>query len=183
MTAHVALLRGINVAGHKMVAMADLRDLLTDLGFADVRSLLQSGNLVFRSRGRSCAEMERLLEVEAEKRLALRADFMVRTTREWEELVARNPFRDEAERDPGHLLAMLLKDAPGEERVEALRGAIVGRETVRVEGRRAYLVYPDGVGRSRLTGALIERQLGTRGTARNWNTVLKLQAAVAELQP
>ena len=63
--------------------------------------------------------------------------------------------------------------------VAALQKAIVGREVVRAKGRCAYIVYPDGIGRSKLTGALIEKKLGTRGTARNWNTVLKLRNLVA----
>jgi len=72
MTIHVALLKGINVGGRKQVAMADLRDLCTRLGFHDVRSLLQSGNLVFRSDTRKGAQLERLLEAEAHERLGLR---------------------------------------------------------------------------------------------------------------
>src|SRR5881628_15465 len=178
MTIHIALLRGINVGGHKMVAMSDLRDLLTQLGFMDARSLLQSGNLIFRSDARVGVNLERLLEAEAEKRLDLRTDFVVRTAEEWKAIVARNPFRDEAERDPAHLLVMFLKDAPDVKNVEALQAAITGPEIVRAHGRQAYIVYPSGIGRSRLTSALIEKKLATRGTGRNWNTVLKLGALV-----
>lgn len=175
MTTHVALLRGINVGGHKMVAMADLRDLLTRLGFADARSLLQSGNLVFRSEKRTAAQLERFLEAEVEKRLGLRTEFFVRTAPEWAAIVAGNPFREEAERDPGHFLVLFLKHAPDARNVKALQAAITGPELVRAEGRQAYVVYPDGIGRSRLTSTLIEKHMG-RGTGRNWNTVLKLAA-------
>ena len=98
-------LRAINLAGHKPVAMADLRELLTKLGFTDVRSALQSGNLVFRSKARSTSQVERLLESNAEKRLALQTDFFVRTAEQWKEVIANNPFRQEAERDPSHLVA------------------------------------------------------------------------------
>src|SRR6266581_983263 len=176
MTIHIALLRGINVGGHKRVAMSDLRDLLTQLGFMDARSLLQSGNLVFRSNARTGVNLERLLE--AEKRLGLRTDFLVRSAEEWKAVVARNPFPDEAERDPAHLLVVFLKDAPDGKNVEALQAAITGPEIVRAVGRQAYIVYPSGIGRSRLTSTLIEKKLATRGTGRNWNTVLKLGALV-----
>lgn len=175
MTVHVALLRGVNVGGHNPVAMADLRDLCARLEFHDVRSLLQSGNLVFRTDARRGPALERLLEADVEKRLGLKTTFFVRTAEEWRAVVARNPFREEARRDPSHLLVMFLKDALAMGAVEALRAAITGREVVRAAGREAYIVYPDGVGRSRLTGSLIERKLGTCGTARNWNTVLKLR--------
>jgi uncharacterized protein (DUF1697 family) len=174
----IALLRGINVGGNTKVAMADLRELLTDLGFAEPRSLLQSGNLVFGSEGKMPAQLERLLEAEVAKRLGMQIDFFVRTPQEWKRIVSRNPFPAEAKRDPAHLVAMFLKDAPDAERLKALQAAITGRETVRADGRHAYIVYPDGIGRSRLTHSLIEKKLRTRGTARNWNTVLKLDAAV-----
>jgi uncharacterized protein (DUF1697 family) len=176
MTIHLALLRGINVGGHKQVPMAGLRDLLTQLGFGDVRSLLQSGNLVFGATGRTAAQLERLLEAQAEKRLGLQTDFFVRTAKEWEGVVAHNPFRKEAAGDPGHLVVMSLKNAPSATAVKALQEAITGPEVVAAAGKHLYIVYPDGIGRSRLTNALIDKQLGTRGTGRNWNTVLKLAA-------
>lgn len=178
-TAYVALLRGINVGGHKRVAMADLQDLVTGLGFAGARTLLQSGNVVFRGPARPAAQLERVLAAEAAKRLALETEFMVRTASEWEAVIARNPFRQEAKHDPGHLVVVFLKDAPRGAAVKALQAAITGREVVRADGKHAYVVYPDGIGRSRLTNALIERKLGTRGTARNWNTVLKVGALVS----
>lgn len=177
-TTHLALVRGINVGGHKMVAMADLRDLLTQLGFADPRSLLQSGNLVFRSSRRTSAQLERLLEAQAQKCLSLEADFFVRTADEWKKVVARNPFAAEAKRDPARLIVMFLKRAPELTKVEALQAAIAGPEIVRADGTELYIVYPDGMGRSRLTSSLIEKKLGTRGTGRNWNTILKLRDLV-----
>ena len=176
MPIHFALLRAINVGGHQPVAMADLRDLLARLGFADAQSLLQSGNLVFRSQTRAGAALERLLEAEAEKRLDLRTDFFVRTAAEWKTIVARNPFRHEAKRDPAHLVVMFLKRAPEVEQVTALEAAITGPESFRAVGREAYIIYPAGIGRSRLTSSLVEKTLGTRGTGRNWNTILKLGA-------
>ena len=179
MTVHIGLLRAVNLAGRNMVPMADLRKLLAGLGMQDVRSLLQSGNVVFRSAARSTAQLERLLENATAKRLGLETDFFVRTLREWRAVVAGNPFTEEARRDPGHLLVVCLKDAPEPDDVKALQRSITGREVFRAGGRHAYVVYPDGVGRSRLTNVRIEKALGTRGTGRNWNTVLKL-AALAE---
>lgn len=176
MTTYLALLRAVNLPAYKQVAMADLRELLTKLGFADARSALQSGNLVFRGRARSSARMERLLETEVEKRLAVQTDFFVRTAEEWGPVIAHNPFPEEAERDPGHLVVFFLKGEADAQDVATLQAAIKGREIVRAKGRQAYIVYPDGIGRSRLTSALIERKLGTRATGRNWNTVLKLRA-------
>jgi uncharacterized protein (DUF1697 family) len=156
--------------------MAELRELVTRLGFGGVQSLLQSGNLVFQSGGRAAAQLERLLEIEAKKRLRLQTDFFVRTGQEWRSVVARNPFPKEAERDPARLVVIFLKDAANAGKVKGLQAAIRGPEVVRAAGKQLYIVYPDGTGRSRLTNAIIEKTLGTRGTGRNWNTVLKLGA-------
>jgi uncharacterized protein (DUF1697 family) len=153
--------------------MTDLRAFLTQLGFEDVRSLLQSGNLVFQSRARTGAELERFLEAEAVKRFAIEIDFFVRTPEEWKSIIRQNPFRKEAELDPGHLLVLALKSPPSEEYGSALQEEIKGPELVHAKGKQLYAFYPDGVGRSRLTNAVIERKLG-RCTGRNWNTVLKL---------
>jgi len=173
---HIALLRGVNVGGKNMVAMSALRDMLTQLACGNARSLLQSGNLVFDSKTRTGAALEKFLETETEKRLGCRTLYHVRTVKEWEQVIARNPFPDEAERDPGHLIVLFLKDAPGPKAAETLQAAIKGPELVRTSGRHAYIVYPDGMGRSTLSSSLIERNLGKGGTARNWNTVLKLGA-------
>jgi len=176
MATYIGLLRAVNLAAHNKVAMSELRDLLTALGMQDVRSLLQSGNVVFRSAVRSTAHLERTLQSATKERLSVETDFFVRTAEEWGEMIADNPFPREAKSDPGHLVAMCLKEAPDRAAVTALQKAIAGREVVRAVGRQAYIVYPDGIGRSRLTMALIEKKLGTRGTGRNWNTVMKLGA-------
>jgi uncharacterized protein (DUF1697 family) len=175
-TTYVGLLRAVNLGAHNKVGMSELRQLLIELGMEDVRTLLQSGNVVFGSNVRTATDVERLLETGAAKRLGLDTDFFVRTPAEWEGIIAGNPFPAEARDDPSHLLVLFLKEAPAREAVTALQNAIVGREVVIARGRHAYVVYPDGIGRSRLTSALIDKKLGTRGTGRNWNTVLKLGA-------
>lgn len=171
----IALLRGVNLAGNRMVAMADLRALLTRLGFGDVQSVLQSGNLVFSLRGpaRSTATLEGLLEKEVEKAVGLKADFHVRTADEWKAVIDGNPFRAEAASDPSHLLVSFFKAPLVAANVKALQAAISGPERLRADGRHLYMVFPDGIGNSKAVG-LIDRKLAARGTARNWNTVMKL---------
>lgn len=176
MPAYIALLRAINVGGHKKVAMADLRGLVAALGFQDVQTLLQTGNIVFRGGTKTGAALERLLETEAAERLGLVTDFFVRSGKEWQGIIARNPFRHEAKRDPSHLVVQLLKGAPRAGNVKRLQDAIAGPEVVRALGRQLYVFCPAGIGRSRLTSKLMEDKLGMRATGRNWNTVLKLGA-------
>jgi uncharacterized protein (DUF1697 family) len=180
MTTYIALLRGINVGDHKKIAMADLRELLTRMGLEDPRSLLQSGNLVFRSKAMDTSKLEQLLEAGTKKKLSFETHFFVRSAQEWQSVIDRNPFLREAEHDPGHLVAMLLKKAPEPGDLKTLQRAITGSEIIHADGREAYITYPDGIGRSRLTNALIESKLGTRGTARNWNTIMKLAVIASD---
>ena len=174
MTTHIALLRAINVGGTKPIAMSDLRSFFGALGFEDVRSLLQTGNIVFRGGTKTGTALERLLESEAEQRLALSTTFIVRTAKEWEAIVAHNPFPKEAAADPAHLVALFLKDAPPATSVKALQAAIQGPEIVSLVAKQLYVAYPDGIGRSKLTITMTEKALGTSSTGRNWNTVLKI---------
>ncbi len=160
-----------------MVAMSELRALASKLGMSNVRTLLQSGNLVFDSSRRDAAQLERLLEAEVALRFEWPIGVFVRTAEEWKTVVARNPFVAEAASDPARLVAMFFKDPCAVKQVSALEAAIVGPERLRAIGRQLYVVYPDGMGRSKLTNVLIEKTLAMRGTARNWNTVLKLAAA------
>jgi uncharacterized protein (DUF1697 family) len=176
MTTYIAFLRAVNLGPHNKVGMADLRELLTGLGMQGVQTLLQSGNAVFQSDARTTAQLERLIEGATAKQLRVETDVMVRSHKEWKGIIAGNPFPKEAKQDPSHLLVLPLKETPIRGAAGALQESISGREVVRVDGRCAYIVYPDGIGRSKLTSALIEKKLGTRGTARNWNTVLKLDA-------
>lgn len=175
---YVALLRGINMGGHKKVAMSDLRKLAESLGFSGVQTLLQSGNLVFGGSSASPAALEKQLEAALVKKLGLTTSVLVRNSVEWAKLVARNPYADEAKRDPSHLALMLLKDKPAATAVVALRRAIVGREVFEADGRALYAYFPDGFGESKFTPALIDRVLATTVTARNWNTVLKIAATL-----
>jgi uncharacterized protein (DUF1697 family) len=148
MATQIGLLRAVNVGGTGNIAMPALRMLLADLGFADIKTVLQSGNLVFRSDRCGGRELEALLENAASDRLRLDTDFLVRSAVEWTRIVASNPFRDDAARDPSHLLLMVLKNAPTVAAFEALRAAITGPETFHAERAEIYIRYPAGIGRS-----------------------------------
>jgi uncharacterized protein (DUF1697 family) len=178
---HLGFLRAVNLGRTGKIAMADLRAWLKKLGFVNAQTLLQSGNLVFRGGSLTGAALEQHLEREAEKRLGLQTDFFVRTVKEWEEVIAHNLFREAAKNDASHLVVAVLKSAPTASQVKALETGIKGRERLRAYGRHAYIVYPDGIGTSKLTLSVIERHLGTRGTCRNWNTALKM-AVLASAQ-
>ena len=171
----VALLRAVNVGGRKVI-MAELRAMLEDLGLAAPRTLLASGNALFES-DEDAAVLEGRLEEAIQHRFGLRSEVMVRTPEDCAAALAAGPFQAEAKAEPSRTYVMFLKSAPPAEAVQALLAAVEPMpERAAVRGREAYLYYADGAGTSKLTNALIERKLGVRGTARNWNTVGKLAA-------
>jgi uncharacterized protein (DUF1697 family) len=180
MSLYIALLRAVNVGGRSL-AMAELRALLARVGAENPRTLLQSGNAVFSIAAKTpAAALETKLEQATQREFGMPVTFMLRTLKEWQAIIAANPFVQAAQDDPAHLLLMALKSAPTAAAVENLRATYRGPETIHIEGRNAYLIYPDGIGRSKLTNALLERKLGVAGTGRNWNTVCKLAALATE---
>ncbi len=174
MPTFITVLRAINLGAHNRIAMGDLRAMLEKIGLEDPKTLLQSGNAVFRAKAGSSAKLEQLLEQASTKHLGVTTDYFVRSAKDWQAIIEANPFPAEAKRDPARMVMICLRTAPGAGAAKVLQATIKGREVVRIDGRQAYIVYPDGQGTSKLTIAVIERVLGTRGTARNWNTVLKL---------
>jgi uncharacterized protein (DUF1697 family) len=179
-TTCIALLRGVNVGGRTMLPMATLRTFLEELGFDRPTTLLQSGNAVFRTSGPVTPALEARIE-KAATRLPVATTIFLRSSSEWRQLIDANPFEAEAASDPSHMVLICLKQPATPAAIDALRAAIRGPERVQLRGRELYAVYPDGMGRSKLTGAMIEKALGTRATARNWNTVLKLAALARDL--
>lgn len=174
MTPYVALLRGINVGGNKKIKMAELREQLTDLGLTDVKTLLQSGNVVFRSPETSGEKLQTLLSDETEKRLGVRCDYYVRTAKEWEAIIAGNPFPEMAKDDPSHLLVVVTATDPVVKDVEAVQAAIKGPEVIAIGPQCLYITFPDGIGTSKIDRVPGYNKLQAKGTGRNWNTVLKI---------
>jgi uncharacterized protein (DUF1697 family) len=175
MAVQIALLRAVNVGGQS-VAMAGLRQLFVELGYPDARTLLQTGNVIFEAK--ASPKLGLSLEQALADRLGVRTDIILRSAKEWQTLIEANPFTAEADSAAKFLHVLPLKDKPAAGAIEDLRAAIKGPEIVELVSRDLYAFYPDGSGRSKLTIGLIEKMLGTRGTARNWNTVLKIGEAV-----
>lgn len=180
MTTWIALLAAVNVGGRKII-MTELKALAEEMGLENPRTLLASGNLVFKAPG-AAAEVEARLEAALKARFGFDCPVMLRSAAEWDEAIVANPFPDAARDDPGHLLLATLKGEVSAEALAKLRAAITGPELVERRGREVYFVYPDGIGASTLTPPMVNRALGARSTGRNWNTVLKLAALARELQ-
>lgn len=166
------LLRGINLGPNRRLSMPDLRDALTASGFADVRTYVQSGNVVLASK----AGPER---VERECRRVIRdaagfdVDVVVRTRDELAEVVARDPLGDVAD-NPKRYQVTFCSDEPDSDLVRRLDGKRADSERMVAIGREIYAWHPAGVARSKLWAALAGKGLGVTATARNWTTVTTL---------
>ena len=174
---YAALLRGINVGGNKKVPMADLRALLGELGYADVSTLLQSGNAVFTSE-LPAADLERDIAAAVADSLSVTCAVLVRTGAELAATVNGNPMAGEPENPSRYFVAFLSAD-PAPDKAAALAGLSFDPDKLWLRGREAYMWCPNGAAETRLTGAVLEKQLGVRATARNWNTVSKLVGLTA----
>ena len=170
---HVALLRGINLAGKNRLAMKDLLDLFADAGCADARAYIQSGNIVFGARAAVASRIATVIEKKLEGRFGFSVPVVVRTAEELRLVVKQNPFVR-----PGVEVATLhvafLADAPSAAQVAALDPDRSPPDEFVVRGREIYLRCPNGLGRTKLTNLYFDSKLATTSTVRNWKTVLTL---------
>lgn len=152
--------------------MANLRDIATDAGGTDVVTYIQSGNVVLSHRLRSTAKLADLLAGAISDATGMDVPVMVRTATEWDAVVGANPYPDAGGTS---LHVVFLADEPPTDALDPLDLAAFAPEHVTVVGRELYLHLPNGMGRAELPKALDKLGPAVRGTARNWNTVLKLQ--------
>lgn len=169
---YIGLLRGINVGSSTRVPMDRLRTLCEEIGWQDVRSYIQSGNIVFRSTsGRQALEDQ--LERALPQAFGITPAVVVRNSTDWAAIAALNPFVEEARQSPNRVMLAISKRPPAPAALESLQ-ARAGSERIARTGDAIWIYYADGAGRSKLTPAVLDRVVGSPVTTRNLNTVLKL---------
>jgi uncharacterized protein (DUF1697 family) len=179
MPTYVVLLRAVNVGGTGKLPMADLRKLLDGLGFRNIETYIQSGNVVFDAAG-SAAKVKAAVTAGLEKLMGAPVEVMVRTHEELSRIIDGNPFANEAAADGARVhVAFLAGAAPPE--AEAGLNRIVTqyparRDRYHLAGDTLYLHLPEGAAETKFSGKTMDRALGVAATGRNWNTVLKLHA-------
>lgn len=167
MGAYVALLRGINVGGHRKVPMADLRALAEEIGLVDVQTYVASGNLVFTS-GQGGPALQKKIEKAIEGRFGFDVDVIVRSAKEWAIYRDGNPMRKESATHPNRVMITIGKRAATDTDIEALRKKAGPNERVERAGDAIWIWFGKGAGRSKMgTGPTIKEVW----TTRNWRTV------------
>ncbi|MGA9876124.1 MAG: DUF1697 domain-containing protein [Solirubrobacteraceae bacterium] len=172
MSIKIAFLRGINVGSHNRIPMAELRDLLADIGYGGARTLLQSGNVVVSTEAQP-AELASELEREIAGRFNVQTPVVGRTREELAAVVALNPLRELAG-DPKRYQVSFLSAEPAPEAVHAIAAIDIEPESFVHVGREIYAWHPEGIHTSPLAKLLTDKRLGVTATARNWSTVTKL---------
>ena len=175
---YISILRGINVGGNRKILMAALKSALEKVGFQDVQTYIQSGNVIFDSKETD----NRMLEVQIQEIIAETFGFdvpvIVRTSGEWAESIVNNPFLKENDQDIEKLHLTFLKDQPSSENLEKISSLEFLPDRFQVVGKEVFVYCKNGYGRSKITNDFFEKKLKVQATTRNWKTVLKLHEMV-----
>jgi uncharacterized protein (DUF1697 family) len=172
-TRHVALLRGVNVGGKNKLPMKDLAAIFVEAGCRDVRTFIQSGNVVFDAAPSVSSKVAKVVAVRIEERFGFRTPVVLRSAKELEAVLHGNPFlREGADENTLHVL--FLDDKPNAARLGELDADRSPPDRFLARGREIYLRLPNGVARTKLTNAYFDAKLSTVTTLRNWRTVGKL---------
>lgn len=175
----VGLLRGVNVGGQHKIPMTELRSVCAGIGWEDVQTYIQSGNVVFTATG-SSAELESQLERAIEREFRFSVPVIVRSNASWRRYIKANPFPDASQLTPNFVALALSKTPPGRGAVPELRRRAADGEEVVKSGDALWIHYRGGMGRSKLSPSVLDRSAGSPVTVRNWRTVLKLSELVRQ---
>jgi uncharacterized protein (DUF1697 family) len=171
---YIAMLRGINVSGHKIVKMERLRESLAALGLQNVRTYVQSGNGVFEAKAAAPAGIGVQIAERIEQDFGFSVPVMVVTSEEMARVVKENPFLKEAGIDLSRLHVTFLSEAPAAAGLKKMGALPAGPDRLACRSQSVYLHCPGGYGNSKLSNNAIERALSVGATTRNWKTVTTL---------
>ena len=175
MTRVLSLLRGINVSGQKKIKMAELKSQYEKLGFTNVKSYIQSGNILFSPpKNSSKASLKKAIEETILQHYGFDVDVQIKTQDDWKAIVENCPFPITEETKTKLHLSFLSK-APSKNKIELLYEQVKVPEKLVIDKDIIYLYCPNGYGRSKLTNTVIESKLGVKATTRNWQTIEALQ--------
>jgi len=175
----IAILRGINVGTGRKVPMADLKNLCESLGLKNVQTYIQSGNLFFEmAQPEPVSALETRLQKAFSETFGFEIPVLIRTSEEWAESIAQNPFLKGENADIDRLHLTCLKELPSPELLEKIRTFQYLPDRYEIIGRDVFIFCAAGYGTSKLVNSFFESKLKTPATTRNWKTVIKLNEMV-----
>jgi uncharacterized protein (DUF1697 family) len=169
----IALLRGINVSGQKKIKMSDLKLLFEEMGFKDVQTYIQSGNVIFSSKEISADKLEIKISSGIKRKCGFDVRVIILSAKEIEYVLKNNPFLKK-KKDEDKFYVTFLSKIPSDENIEKMHSIDYSPEEYFIEGKRLYLFVPNGFGQAKINNNLIEKKLKVDGTTRNWKTVKAL---------
>ncbi|HPI96996.1 MAG TPA: DUF1697 domain-containing protein [Gammaproteobacteria bacterium] len=171
----VAILRGINVSGHKKIKMEDLKKMFEDSGCTDVTTYIQSGNVIFNSEIDNNSELKQILEKAIKDTFGFDVPVIIRSHEDLQNILNNTPCGSiNLEADGAKYLLTMLAEAPDTDKVETLMSYVKEPEQLVVKEENIYLYCPNGYGETKLSNVFIEKKLGVQATTRNWKTITKL---------
>lgn len=171
MPAYVAMLRGINVGGQKIIRMEHLRESCAALGFRNVETYIQSGNILFLTTDQSPSALSQRISEAIRRDFGFSVPAVVKTARELESVIKSNPFLKEKGIDASKLHVTFLADVPSRSALKHLEGLPAGPDRFHGGRQEIYLYCPDGYGNTKLSNTAFEKALSVGATTRNWKTV------------
>lgn len=174
MKKYIALLRGINVSGHKIIKMDALRASLSLLGYENIKTYIQSGNIIFETAEDNQKKLEAQIHQNILDTFGFDVPVIVRSQDEWKATFVSNPFVNDRNEDITKLYVTILAEEPSNENFEVLKDFHKGPEEIAKVGLNLYFFYVNGAGKTKLDHNTIERKLKVKGTTRNWKTTTKL---------
>lgn len=183
MPAYIAMLRGINVSGHKTIKMENLRALCSGLGFHNVETYVQSGNIVFQTPLENPAVVSKRIAEKILQSFGFDVQVIVRTSKEMRDVIANNPFLKEKNIDSSKLHITFLSETSQKDSLKKLETFSTSPDRFYPASQEIYLYCPVGYGRNKLSNVAIEKALSVRATTRNWKTINTLSEMVAKLRP
>ncbi len=178
----ISMLRGVNLGAHNRIKMDALRAVYESLKLENPRTYVQSGNVIFRTKAKNTAALAKKIENAVESKFGFRSEIVLRTAEEMRKAIAASPFAGRRDMEPGKLLVTFLAADPGSEAPAMLRSLKGYPEELHLLGRELYIYFPNGAGLSKLPWSSLAKMLKTTGTARNWNSVLKMLEIAEELE-
>lgn len=174
MQTYIALLRGINVSGVKKIKMADLRIMMSDIGFKDVLTYIQSGNIIFKSETTNTQDLAQKIKTEIQDVFKFDVPVLVKTSEDISLILENSPYKNREDLEANRIYYALLKNSPEQSNLKALDQNNYPNELFKITNNCVYLNCINGAGKAKLTNNVIERKLKVNATSRNHRTMLKL---------